>query len=217
MKRWLTNTTVAVYLLALHTVGYGTGSHPVMYFLVWDMFGGWASYESRMMIIGQGESGKYYELAPGPWGEFKPFGAIGRRHYDPLGGHAPKLALNAIRHTKHEPITRVIVIEECWAKKYNLPDHLWKERYEEPKERQAYYNVRHIFSPDGTLVHSYPNWFTLQYTYAVGNNPRLVQEQRRGRPFFALQHRSRRKSTFAPGTAFTPDSSSSVGSRLGGN
>jgi hypothetical protein len=223
MKKWLINSTIAVYLLALswgilaHAVGYGTGAHPVMYFLVWDMFGGWASYESRIVIIGEGESGKYYELAPGPWGEFRPFGNIGRRNYDPLGGHAPKLALNAIRQTSHEPITRVIVVEACWAKKYNLPDNLWKLRYEEPKDRKTYYNVRHVFTPDGALVHTYPNWMTLQYSYAVGNNPRLQRDRRRGKPFFALQYQNRSRSTFAPGTAYTPGTSASVGSRLGGN
>jgi len=107
MKRWLTHSFIAAYLLALswgivaHAVNFGTGAHPAMYYVVWDMFCGWTSYSSRTLIIGQGESGKYYELAPGPWGEFKPFGKLGRRNYDPSGTHSPKLALNALRRPNY--------------------------------------------------------------------------------------------------------------------
>ena len=193
MKRLLTHTFIAAYLSALswgilsHTVSFGTTSHPGMYYVVWDMFCGWSSYSSRNVIIAQGESGKYYELAPGPWGEFQPFGSIGRRHYDVNGGHAPKLALNALRQTKHERITRIIVIEEVWAKQYNLPDKLWNRQFDEPKDIHKYYQVRHVFTPDGGIVRSYPSWLGLQYTLAVSDNPRLKAEQRSGKPFFVYR------------------------------
>ena len=218
MKRWLTHSVIGVYLLALswgilsHTVNFGAGAHPVMYYLVWDMYCGWTSYSSRTVIIGQGESGKYYEIAPGPWGEFKPFADIGRRHYDPAGYHSPKFALNALRQTKHEPIMRIIVIEECWAKKYNLPDHLWKKRFDEPKDVKKYYNVRHVFTPSGALVRSYPSWLSLQYSLAVSNNPRLHADSRRGRPFFRIKYQPRQREIYAPDT---PDGNPPVGSRLG--
>jgi hypothetical protein len=220
MKKWLTHTTIAVYLTALswgivsHTLSYGATAHPVMYYFVWDMFCGWTSYESRMVIVGQGESGKYYQLAPGPWGEIRPYGRIGRRHYDPSGTHSPRFALNTLRHTQHEPIARIIVVEECWAKQYNLPDRLWNERFEEPKVPHKYYQVRHIYSPDGQLAKSYPNWMSLQYSIAVSDNPRLMQDRRNNQPFFALQRK---------GSAVTPtftnidyqDALPHTGSRLG--
>ena len=196
MKRWLTHAFIASYLAALswgilaHTVSFGTASHPGMYYVVWDMFCGWSSYSSRNIIIGQGESGKYYQLAPGPWGEFRPFGDIGRRNYDVSGGHTPKLALNALRHTKHERITRIIVVEECWAKQYNLPDELWQRQFDEKKDIHKYYQVRHVFTPDGAIVQSFPTWLNLQYSLAVADNPRLMAEQRRGQPFFVYRPQS---------------------------
>ncbi len=217
MKKWLIQSFIGLYLLALswgivsHAVSFGTGAHPAMYYIVWDMFCGWTSYSSRNIIIGQGESGKYYELSPGPWGEVQPFGKLGRRHYDVSGAHTPKLALNVLRHTQHEPITRIFVIEECWAKKYNLPDHLWEKQYEEPKDIKKYYQVRHIFTPDGSMVKSYPNWLSLQYSYSVADNPRLMADQRRGQPFFVMKNRSQVLS----GTGYRPEATGQVGSRLG--
>lgn len=205
MKRWLTHGVIAVYLGALswgivsHTVSFGTGAHPVMYFLVWDMFCGWSSWEGRIHVIGEGASGRYYELAPAPWGEIIPFGSIGRRHYDYLGNHSPRFARNAIRHTKHEPITRVIVVEENWPKKYNLPDELWGQRFEGPKEPHRYYQVRHVYTPDGMLVRSYPTFLNLQAAWGVSQNPRLHAEVRRSQPFFSPVYRNRSRGTFAPG------------------
>ncbi|GAB4143220.1 MAG: hypothetical protein Tsb009_14190 [Planctomycetaceae bacterium] len=218
MKKWIASLVICGYLSFLgwgivsHTLGFATGAHPSMYYVVWDMFCGWSSYSSRILIVGEGESGKYYELAPGPWGDFRPFGSIGRQHYDGMGNHAPKLALNALRHTKHEPITRIFVIEQIWAKKYNLPDKLWKKRFDEPKQVHKYHHIRHVFSPDGSVVQSFPSWFSQQYSHAVANNPRLKNEQRKGRPFFTMKYRNRTRDIIAPGTGAPRQH---VGSRLG--
>lgn len=193
MKRWLTSTFIVLYLGALswgivaHAVKLLPHVHPAMYFVVWDMFCGWSSYESRLQIIAEGESGRYYELAPPPWGEIKPFGNIGRRHYDNTAGHAPKIALNTLEHTRHEPITRIFVVEECWAKKYNLPDHLWKQLYyKEPQDRQTYYHLRYVMTPEGALLQTFPSWYDKQYSLAVNSNPRLKRESQLSRPFLAV-------------------------------
>lgn len=216
MKKWLTHGIIAAYLSALswgiiaHTINFGTGAHPAMYYVVWDMFCGWASYSGRIQIIGQGESGRYYQLAPGPWGEMKPFGRIGRRHYDVQAAHAHRFALNALKHTKHEPIVRVFVIEESWAKQYNLPDDLWNRWHEEPKDPHKYYHVRRIFTPDGALVKNYPTWLSLQYSMAISDNPRLLAEKRRGEPFFVYRRSPGRRipagggSTLLSAPAFRP-------------
>lgn len=191
MKRWLTHLLISSYLLALfwgiasHTLSFGTASHPSMYFIVWDMFCGWSSYADRIQIVGEGESGKYYELAPGPWGEFKPFASIGRRHYDVRGDFAPRFALNTLKHTRHEPMTRIFVVQECWAKKYNLPDHLWEKRYDEPKDIQKYYHVRHVVTPAGEILKSDLTWLEKQYLLSLNNNPRLKADSYRGRSFLA--------------------------------
>jgi hypothetical protein len=221
MKKWLTSSVIVVYLTALswgivsHAVEYKNGSHPVMYFLVWDMFCGWTGYAGRIQIVGEGESGKYYELAPGPWGAFTPFGNIGRRHYDVTGVRGAKLAHNTLNHTRHEPMTRIFVIEESWAKKYNLPDHLWNERFDEPKKLYRYYHVMHSFSIDGALLESNGTWLNRQYVLSVTSNPRLAQDSRKGKPIYA--YRNRPRGTYRPGTIFDYSASGQEGSRLGGN
>ena len=73
MKRWLATTFIAAYLfilsggLACHAMGFAVTSHPLMYFIVWDMFCGWCAYTTQTHVIAEGESMKFYELAPGPW------------------------------------------------------------------------------------------------------------------------------------------------------
>jgi hypothetical protein len=193
MKLWLANLTIVAYLATLswgvtsHALKVGANAHPVMYYLIWDMFCGWSSYELRFHIVGESVSGKYYELDPPPWGEFKPFGKIGRRHYDVTGTHAGKFARNTLRHTDHEPIARIFVVEEYWAKKYNLPESIWSRRFEEPKDRKSYYNVRYVLNPDGTPRQAYPNWIAQQYAHCLSNNPRLHADSRRNQPVMTYQ------------------------------
>jgi hypothetical protein len=104
-----------------------------MYYFVWDMFCGWSAYDSRMHIVAEGESQTFYRLTPAPWGEFQPFGSLGREHYDSFNGHGVNIGMNVLKHTQHEPMVRLFVIEESWAKKYNLPDAVWKTRYDGSK------------------------------------------------------------------------------------
>jgi hypothetical protein len=219
MKLWLSRLTIVCYLSALfygiacHSLYFKTGAHAVMYYIVWDMFCGWSSYESRMHVIGEGESGKFYELAPGPWGEIKPFGDIDRRHYDPYGDSCAVLALNTLRHTQHEPMTRMFVVEECWPKKFNMPDSVWQKRYDEPKDVKKYYQVRRILAPDGSVVRSYLNWTAIQASIAVSQNPRLQANMQRNKPFYALDPQNSSYRTVAV-DAFE-DGARGVGSPLG--
>ena len=131
MKRWIAVIVICGYLgslamgLVAHTLHVGANSHPGMYFVVWDMFCGWGAYSNRTHLIAEGESGKYYELSPAPWGSLQPFGPTDRLHYDTSYHLTPKMVRNNLRNTEHEPIARVFVIEETWSKKFNLPDELW--------------------------------------------------------------------------------------------
>ena len=120
MKRIVAVSTITGYLAVLlvglcaHALNYKASSHPGMYFLVWDMFCGWSAYEDRTHIIGQGESGRFYELAPGPWGDYQPFGDPGRQNYDPFANHSVTLAMNTLRYSEHEPMHRIYVVQETW-------------------------------------------------------------------------------------------------------
>ena len=121
MKRALSHATIVAYLgvltfgFASHTLNWGTNSHPGMYFIVWDMYCGWSAFESRLHVIGEGVSGEYYELTPPPWSDFHPHGSIGRIHYDVQARFADDMAVTTLQNTTHEPIHRILVIQECWS------------------------------------------------------------------------------------------------------
>jgi hypothetical protein len=195
MKSRLVVGFIGAYLCLLswgvfsHAVSFMSGSHPAMYFVVWDMFCGWSAYSSRYHVLAEGESGQWYEVAPAPWGEFVPYGKLGRHHYDSFCAHLERTALNTLEHTAHEPITRVFIVEESWAKKYNMPDHIWQARHEErkprPEEITRYYRVRRVLAGDGTPQHSFTGWFDYQGNLALSDNPRLIQEMRQGRSYYA--------------------------------
>jgi len=197
LKRGLTYLTITSYIGILlfgifsHAFTYKTGRHPTMYYIVWDMFCGWSAYSIRTHIVGEGVSGKYYELAPGPWGEYKPYGNLGRRHYDTTGDSWLEIAMNTLDKTDHEPMLRILCIEETWCKKYNLPDAIWDQRYEEPKDFHNYFRLRRVITPDGVIAQNYVSWLTRQRYLQINDNPRLIADMSRGRPFFAATIGSR--------------------------
>lgn len=192
MKRWFSHCVITLYLgcvlfgVAVHAVEYREHDHPAMYFIVWDMFCGWTAWEQRLHIIGEGESGEYYELAPGPWGDYEPFGNLDRHHYDPFVNHAARMAVNTLHQTQHEPIHRVFVIEEVWAKKYNLPVGLQQELTPVPGEKRTYCYVRDVYTADGTVIRRGLSWFSDQAKQSLWNNPRLARQTQFGRPQYVV-------------------------------
>ncbi|MCA9114978.1 MAG: hypothetical protein KDA79_07815 [Planctomycetaceae bacterium] len=222
MKRWLINVGVAAYVASLclgigcHTLKIGTSMHCAMYFVVWDMFCGWTSYSQRTHVVGEGESGRYYELSPGPWGDIKPFGRLGRQQYDVNGLNCISFARNTLKHTDHEPITRVFIVEERWNKKFNLPDDLWHRRFDEPKEKETYFSVRHVLDGECRLARSFPSWIEHQYQRAVADNPRLAADVQNSQPFIAVTSASGAVvNPYSPASLSTRPSSAPLGSRLG--
>ena len=192
MKRWLSNLVIGLYLTAMsgglisQTMNFGSTSHPAMYFFVWDMFCGWSSHEIRYHVIGEGESGTYYELAPGPWKQFMPYGDLARTHYDVLGNSHRKMAINALAQTDHEPIRRVVMIEEVWPKKFNMSDRSWANRFDEPKEPMSYYWQRAEMTAEGRVISAVPDYLSYLQTANVADNPRLINDLHRGRDHFVL-------------------------------
>lgn len=195
MKRVLAIGFIVSYIGVLtignlsHLLRFGTSSHTFMYMIVWDMFCGWAAYDTRVHIIAEGESETYYDLTHAPWGELHPYGYLGRENYDAFNNHTGQLGLNVLKHTQHEPISRVLVIEECWPKKYNLPDRIWNMRYDNPKDDHRYYRLRVVLLPDGTVTQRYSSFASFQGVLMVNDNPRLVAEAGASRPFF-MQERT---------------------------
>lgn len=192
MRRWASGTFIACYLSALvfgifsNAMKFGNNSHPAVYYVIWDMFCGWSAYESRYHMVGEGVDGKYYELGPAPWGRFSPYGDLPRHHYDAYGHTFHRMALNVLKNTQHEEMRRIIVLEECWHKKYNLPDHLWNLRFDEPKDPQSYFWLRAAFDGQGQILQLQPDFVTYQLGLTIADNPRLIGDARRGRPFYAV-------------------------------
>ncbi|MBS0205739.1 MAG: hypothetical protein JSS49_22790 [Planctomycetes bacterium] len=192
MKRWLAKLTIGTYLTALslgivcHAMNFGLSSHPGTYYFVWDMFCGWSAHEVRYHLIGEGESGHHYRLSPAPWNTFAPYGDLERDQYDALGNTHAKIALNTLKHTDHEPIVRFFLVEEAWPKKYNLADHLWAARFDEPKDPHSYCWLKCTYDADGTVLKSNMDFIGNLQTQAVADNPRLKADSQRGKPFFAV-------------------------------
>lgn len=159
-----------------HAVQYHEHSHPLTYFVIWDMFCGWTAWEQRSHVLAEGESGQFYEVAPGPWGSFSAYSEnVSRQHYDPFAEHMLRQAQNTLAKTSHEPIRRILVVEESWAKKYNLPDHLAAKLTPVPTEKKSYIHVRDVFLPDGTPLEQRGAWLSMQSRAALLDNPRLEQ------------------------------------------
>ena len=163
-RRWVTHFVICVYLgwlghgVFCHALQYRVSAHPLMYFTVWDMFCGWSGWSYRTHLVAEGESGRFYELTPTPWGEYHAYGDLSREHYDNFANHARQIGLNCLKQTAHEPMTRMYVIGETWSKKFNLPDRLWQQIHDEPKVPRTYFNVNAVYQPDGTLLSVRPSF-----------------------------------------------------------
>lgn len=206
MKRWLAKLTIGTYLTALslgivcHAMNFGLSAHPAMYYFVWDMFCGWSAHEVRYHLIGEGESGEYYRLSPAPWNTFAPYGDLERDQYDALGGAHASIAMNTLRHTEHEPITRFFLVEEAWPKKYNLADHLWASRFDEPKDPHSYCWLKSTYDANGTVLQSNGDYISHLTSLTITDNPRLKADSQRGKPFFAVEP-NRRANSLSAGAA----------------
>ncbi|MFN0196190.1 MAG: hypothetical protein ACKVT0_05560 [Planctomycetaceae bacterium] len=218
---WCVHLIIGGYLSLLgwgiiaHTFNFKQASHPGMYYLVWDMFCGWSAYDFRVHILAEGESGKIYELAPGPWGQYSPYGKLARHHYDTFCNAIMKQATNCLDHTRHEPITRIFCVEEAWAKKFNLPDSIWVKRYPEPRERYAYYHLRNIFDIDGNPLLTNANWYSYNYTRVMMDNPRLVSDSFRNQPYMVSGRNANAPNYVSSESNHQSAQSLSVGSPLG--
>ncbi|HEY2252739.1 MAG TPA: hypothetical protein VGH74_16810, partial [Planctomycetaceae bacterium] len=113
--------------------------------------------------------------------------------------------LNVLKHTQHEPISRILVVEECWPKKFNLPEPVWNMRYDNPKEEYHYYRLRVVMLPDGTVAQRYSSFAQFQNGLMANDNPRLVAEAEKSRPVFMFdRHKPGRDMMVEDGPQTTP-------------
>jgi hypothetical protein len=220
MKRRLANAVIAAYILALFGGFVAVSLHPVLpgqtflYFVTFNMFSGWSYFEARMHIIGEGASGTFYELAPGPWGEFDPYGHAARQHYDAHLDNGWPIADNTLRHTSHEPMTRIYIIEEEYAKKFNLPDAQYQAYYNKPKVLRPYYSVRFVMDSRGQILGQQLEWLRIQDRFSIMDNPRLLAEASQHTPLELTDETPANHGVFAAGRFYEPPPSGSLGSPL---
>lgn len=202
--RSLSATFIVLYLSCLclgigaHAMKVGLSGRTLSYFFVWDMFCGWEAYDNRTRLVAEDIHGQYYDVRP-PWGEFHPFGHVGRVHYDVSNNLVPKYIRHVLSHTSHPAIDRVYVVQEIWPKQFNLPNELWNRYYEEPRDPTSYYNLRAVCSSTGTLLNSYPDWFVAQKLKSVADNPRLQLAAQRAQPYYnTFVNPSRAAATSSP-------------------
>ncbi|MEZ6128108.1 MAG: hypothetical protein R3C59_05475 [Planctomycetaceae bacterium] len=184
MSRWktvLASTFIAAYVGALawgivaHALKVGLCGNTLSYFVVWDMFCGWSAWDSRTHILAEGVSGQYYDVRE-PWGEFHPFGHTARIHYDHTNHLLPKHISNVLKHSEHEEIQQVYVVEEVWPKQYNLPPNLYDHYFGRANDKQSYFHLRAVCMDDGEVLKSFPNWYTQQQLNNLYDNPRLQRQ-----------------------------------------
>ncbi|HET6325383.1 MAG TPA: hypothetical protein VFG04_11960 [Planctomycetaceae bacterium] len=189
MKRWIVNAGICGYLAAL-LFGFLCVACQVqffsvpMYFLTFNMYGSWSGYDCKMQVLGEGQSGKFYVLSPGPWGAFNPYSSrLSRQCYDQVFEYGKFLARPGLSHTQHEPILRMFVVEQEYPKKFNLSDAQYQAYYEKPNPHRIYSHTRMVLTPEGEILAESPTWLRYQDNQSVVDNPRLFNEATHNRPF----------------------------------
>ena len=192
MRRWIVGCFIATYVSALsfgiacQTVRMGIAMHPAMYFIVWDMYCGWSAYNHRYRAIAEGVSGTYYDLNPAPWGTFRPYDRLDRLQYVLALQNQALVTAHVAARTEHEPFARMFIVEESWAKQYDLPEYIWKAHNAIPHSPHTYTKVVVEQSGDGQIVNMYPGWLDTQHQIMLADNPRLQQDIRGSRPFWIV-------------------------------
>ncbi len=193
MSRWkslIACMFIGVYVSFLswgvmaHALKVGLCGNTLSYFVVWDMFCGWTAWDARTHIIAEDSKGNYFEVRE-PWGEFHPFGHVARIHYDNTNHLLPAHINNVLKHSVHEGIDRVYVVEEVWPKQYNLPPKLYAHYFDRPNDKLSYFHLRAVCAEDGTPLSSFPDWHTQQRLNAVYDNPRLQRQSKQATAMYS--------------------------------
>jgi hypothetical protein len=212
MKRLLHNAVISSYILAMVSGLLAISLHlavpgqTFLYFVTFNMFCGWSCFEARVHLIGEGESGTFYEVGPGPWSEFHPYGVLARQHYSAHFEDEWPIVENTLRHTTHEPIARVILVEEEYPKRLNIPSPLYEAYYNKPKVFQRYFSTRFVYDSHGHVLSQQPEWLRLQDQVSIADNPRLLSEASQHRSVELTDGASPIRGVYAAGRFYEPGS-----------
>ena len=144
-----------------------TATGPLETLFTWDMYPGYSTYEFRRGAIGLTKSGKFLQLVPGRFQQYRGglFGDLYRMDRLPsidavrtrqfLRQSAEKeLALQAEVH-REDPFTAILLVEARWPETFNLPDAWFEAEYgrENPRRKTWRLVEQAAINKEGR-----PNW-----------------------------------------------------------
>lgn len=134
-----------------------SGLFPVSYFFTWDMFPSYYTESSRRVAVGRTESGKYLELHPTPFQQYRGGvkGDLTQVELERRGVFYPASVEQALQRSRHEvddPVQQVWLFERFWPAKFNYPDDLYESWWGASKpDRQRWRLVGEFNVVDGRL------------------------------------------------------------------
>lgn len=148
------------WFMTRHMIG-DSQSVNAAYFFTWDMFPGYVTENTRRRIVGVTKEGRYLQLFP----EEEDYrtgidGQVSRLDWIFLNKHLDVLRekleerVAAFNNGNDDPIVRVVLVEEFWPTKFNLPDDLYREAYGVEHPHRRYWRTRGRWNVDnaGRLV-----------------------------------------------------------------
>src|SRR5262245_37391348 len=138
---WL---AVLVYLAVLggfllQSVAGDTALFPLSYFFKWDMFPSHNTRGQRRVAIGRTVSGKYLQLHPSPFEQYRSGVHRDLTHVDlDRRGHYFRTTVEQTLKktgaaTSADPVTHVYLFEKTWPAKFNYPADLYEAWSGSPK------------------------------------------------------------------------------------
>jgi hypothetical protein len=127
---------VVIYLAALagflmqSALG-DSGLFPLSYFFTWDMFPSYYTQSSRRVAVGRTASGRYVELHPSPFQQYRGGvrGDLSRVDLERRGlfyRAAVEQTLQRSRFDADDPMQQIWLCEQFWPVKFNYPDELYE-------------------------------------------------------------------------------------------
>ncbi len=137
---------VSVYFAVHHMMG-DPLSHSSAYFFTWNMFPGYTTETSRRMVVGVTAEGRYIQILPAAnhhfrWGINNEVARIDvDRRLENLKPEIEKSLRRFLAEHPDDPVMLLLIVEQYWPSKYNLPDDLYEATFGKPNLHPRYWRV----------------------------------------------------------------------------
>lgn len=134
------------YFFARHVVG-DSLSRPEAYFFTWDMFPDYETESTRRLVLGLTNRGRFIQLLPAEEHRFRwgIDGTVSRIDIDGRGVqlNAPLRRRVALFNEGHpeDRIESVLLVEQYWPSRFNLPDDLYEDAFGEPHPHRRSWRI----------------------------------------------------------------------------